>query len=181
MPLAPKVRELWLIDNQRAVDIFKARTASVDNARALPGRFENVDLPFAFEKILVYSVVQYMSGLEAIEAFIRKACHYLAPGGRMLVGDLPNESRKARFLTSREGKQANEVWRRSIESETSTRTPASLSSVPPIDVRTAIDDFAIMRLVLTIRTWGLEAFILPQGHNLPFSNTREDILIVKRA
>jgi hypothetical protein len=51
-------------------------------------------------------------------------------------------------------------------------------TVTSVDV-TAIDDAVVMSLILRCREAGFDAYVLPQGLDLPMANRREDILIIR--
>lgn len=131
-----------------------------------------------FDRIEAYSVLHLV---ENPREFISKAVDLLAPGGRLLIGDLPNLDKRARRLLSAEG--------RSFE--------ASYFGIPvgafPVLATTAeykafirkqwpeagyFDDLFLCSIVESYRSLGFDAYLLPQPENLPFGRTREDLLII---
>ena len=54
-----------------------------------------------YERILLYSVIHYT---DQPKELIFSALAHLAPGGMLLIGDIPNISRKGRFLATEHGR-----------------------------------------------------------------------------
>jgi SAM-dependent methyltransferase len=122
-----------------------------------------------FDAILVYSVIQYVFLGQSIFNFIHKCIEHLKPGGRLLIGDIPNLSARNRFLNSSEGKEF---------SNNNTQISNSIVLSHSNDER--IDDAVIFSILNRFRNFGCETYLIPQHKNLPFGNRREDLLIVKR-
>lgn len=130
-----------------------------------------------FDRILCYSLLHYV---DDPAEFIRQAHRHLAPGGRLLVGDIPNLNRKGRFLATERG-HAFDARYKGVD-------PASLpkySDHSNFRDRLAtptgpnLDDAFLLERLAEYRQAGADAFILEQPLDLPFSLTREDLLIVK--
>ena len=152
---------------------------SIENGnriRKVPGFFpnESCDVIQQFEgavdAILVYSVIQYIFGHSCVFAFLDACLSLLSPGGRCLIGDIPNQSMRNRFFSSGAGLRAHQEFTQSSER-------------PQVDPYKAavggIDDSVIMSLALRARNAGFHSFILPQDARLPAANRREDLLIVR--
>lgn len=133
-------------------------------AAKLPARFPEECAGFLAEHagrldaILVYSVVQYVFREGDLFTFFDACLELLAAGGQLLIGDIPNQSMRERFLTSAEG--------------------AHFHRQLPDGAQ--IDDAALLGLVLRARSAGFDAFLVPQGAALPMANRREDLLVRKR-
>ncbi|MFY9822088.1 MAG: class I SAM-dependent methyltransferase [Thermoanaerobaculia bacterium] len=134
-------------------------------AAKLPGRFPEEQAPFLaanrgrLDAVLAYSVVQYVFREGNVHAFFDACLELLAEGGQLLIGDIPNQSMRKRFLSSAEG--------------------ARFRDAPAVAQPGPIDDAALLALVLRARTAGYDAFLVPQGPELPMANRREDLLIRK--
>lgn len=128
------------------------------------------DLSGAVDVILMYSVFQYIfveaNPFDAIDLCL----NLLAPGGRALIGDIPNISMRNRFFASAAGL----AFHRDFTGRTD--LPLPLIDGPAAGL---IDDAVIAGLLLRIRAAGVHAFIVPQGSGLPMQNRREDLLICK--
>src|ERR1051326_8027495 len=61
------------------------------------------DLAGRVDVVLVYSVLHYVFEHEDLDVFLDGALALLAPGGSMLLGDIPNASKRRRFFTSDAG------------------------------------------------------------------------------
>jgi hypothetical protein len=138
---------------------------------AFPDCIDNIRTVLTqFNAILVYSVVQYIFASANIWSFVDHACSLLAPGGRLLIGDIPNASRRKRFLASQSGR---EFHRMHYDANTS-----PVTNFNQLDVG-EIDDAVVLGIVARLRTGGYDAYLVPQSETLPMANRREDLLVVK--
>lgn len=123
-----------------------------------------------FDAILCYSVFQYIFVEASFWAFLDLSIRMLAPGGQMLIGDIPNVSKRKRFFASEAGVRFHQEFTKTDE-------------VPQVDFRAVedgkIDDAVILGVIMRARAQGCDAYWLPQGAALPMANRREDVLIVK--
>ena len=118
--------------------------------------------------ILCYSVLHYILIDAAFFRFLDISLSLLAPGGQFLIGDIPNISKRKRFFASDSGKQFHRNFMKTSED-------------PKIEFNKVehdqIDDSVIFSLLQRARLQGFDAYIIPQGNDLPMANRREDILI----
>jgi SAM-dependent methyltransferase len=144
------------------------------------GIFPEVALMTGFPKradfILVYSVLHYT---DHPERFVDAAVSLLASGGRLLLGDLPNVHKKGRFLSSYNGRKLEAVYR-GVPQE---QVPVYKNQFDYFercqDQNKKISDDLVERLVKKYRRRGYDVYVLPQTEGLPFSRTREDVLICR--
>jgi 2-polyprenyl-3-methyl-5-hydroxy-6-metoxy-1,4-benzoquinol methylase len=134
----------------------------VEAARALEDRKGSVDV------VIAYSVLQYVVQDSDPFDFIDRALELLAPGGQVLIGDIPNLSMRRRFFSSAAGRAFHRAFTGS-ESDPEVQFNALVPG--------AIDDSVIVALLLRARSAGFDAFVVPQGPLLPMANRREDLLI----
>lgn len=120
--------------------------------------------------IIIYSVIQYIFCEGSIYSFIDKALSLLAPGGQLLIGDIPNISKRKRLLAS----DAGVAFHRAHTHDDSLPEPFQLAL--PAE---AIDDGVLFGILQRYRNAGFEAYVLPQAAGLPMANRREDLLICK--
>lgn len=120
--------------------------------------------------ILGYSIFHYIFSESNIYNFLDTSLYLMAEGGQMLIGDIPNISKRKRFFSSQNGVKFHQAFTDSLE----------LPDVKfnQIDFN-KIDDSVIMSLVARARNQGFDAYTLPQPDRLPMSNRREDILITR--
>ena len=120
--------------------------------------------------ILTYSVLQYVFVESNIFDFLDHSLTLLAEGGQMLIGDIPNVSKRKRFFSSKNGARFHQAFTQTEE-------------IPSVNFNTIeagqIDDAVILSLLLRCRASGCDAYVLPQGAELPMANRREDILIMR--
>lgn len=129
-----------------------------------------------FDLILAYSVLHYT---DKPMAFVTAAMRLLAPSGRLLIGDLPNVNRKGRFLASDAGR-AFEARYRGVRADTLPRYLDHRDYVRRCtNQNKKISDRLVEQILTNSRAAGMDAYVLPQGPRLPYSRTREDILICR--
>ena len=75
-----------------------------------------------------------------------------------------------RFSKSSEGIKFEKYWKKIKKKELSSNLKEFRNLI-------AFNDKLIMETIKKIRNKGFNAYLLSQGEGLPFSNTREDILI----
>lgn len=123
-----------------------------------------------FDVILCYSVLHYILVDTAFFRFMDTALSLLAPGGQMLIGDIPNVSKRKRFFSSETGAQFHQAFMRTTD----------LPEVHHLRIEhDQIDDAVVMALVQRARAAGYDAYVVPQDAALPMANRREDILITR--
>lgn len=150
----------------------------------MTGRFPEVKPEGTFDHILVYSVLHYMMGADEARTFIDACLEILAPGGTLLIGDLPNADAAERCHNSNEGRLINQeyVAARRLDQDRYRQAYANQESIEQNVVRppTFINDQFVLDLLTDLRRRGYEAHVLPQPAGLPFNSTREDVLIHRR-
>jgi SAM-dependent methyltransferase len=177
IPLAFRCRSATGIDHPELLARLSQRLAGPPQIALVGGNFLDVQPPReSYSKIYMYSMLHYLSSVEEVLRIARKAIGLLAPGGRMLLGDLPNCDHKRRFLATPAGQAFDARWRAARDAA----TPPEGDFPGEDDDRLvgAFDDAGIARIVLEMRAAGFESYILPQPAELPFGHTREDILVV---
>lgn len=163
-------------DHPYVIEKLKRKFTNI-NADLVGGNFLELTFEKRFTKILAYSVLPALPDIQTVNKFIDKVISLLSPSGMALLGDLANIDKKNRFLASSRGKLFQLEWNKSmidsqIDKESSDyQTKRETKSV-------IMDDDIILGLAARIRKKDFNAYILDQPQNLPFGNTREDILIV---
>lgn len=141
-----------------------------------PGRFPG-EVAWLFSQyagqinvLLSYSVLHYIFAEANVFDFVDRSLSLLAGGGEMLIGDIPNVSKRKRFFSSPDGIRFHQEFTKSDE-------------LPTVHFNTVeagkLDDSVILSLLLRCRSAGLDAYVLPQPADLPMANRREDLLITK--
>ena len=137
----------------------------------VPGRFPHAD-PRAVvgmqgaEGIIAYSVLQYLKDDESASEFVVAAAALLAPGGQLLIGDIPNRDMRSRFIDSAAGREYNRrLW--------------GHDAPPPSVVQDdgPLTDAFLLDLVRQLRAQGVHAWLAPQSPALPMANRREDLIV----
>lgn len=140
-----------------------------------PGRFPdcfNLLEKFrgSVDVILTYSVIQHVFLEMNVFTFIDKACELLTDGGEMLIGDIPNVSKRKRFFSSISGIECHKKF-------------TGRNELPKVDFNRIeekkIDDAIIIAILQRYRNFGFDTYLIPQDEKLPIATRREDILIRK--
>jgi 2-polyprenyl-3-methyl-5-hydroxy-6-metoxy-1,4-benzoquinol methylase len=175
LPLSKFCNNVCGIDNEAAIERINKNNQSSKNIQTIIGSFLETDFSSMglYTKILIYSVIHYLISEDELFQFLSKAFKLLAPGGKMLIGDIPNSEKKLRYEKSPSGISQVENWKQKIAS---TYTANSDLFVDPNLI--VIDDDCYLRILKFARSQGFESYLLPEAGNLPFGKTRDDILIV---
>lgn len=147
-----------------------------DHLTKLSGMFPSETMPFVQEYagkvdvVLIYGVVQTLFSTGSIHHFLDVALSLLAPGGQLLVGDLPNISKRKRFFASENGVAYHKTFMQTDQA-------------PEVQFNTLetdqIDDGVILGLLMRARMMGFDAYWLQMSPDLPMANRREDLLFVR--
>lgn len=182
LPVSHLVRTATGLDHAAILEVLRSRLREETNITLIPGNFLDVTLNEQFSKILIYSVLHYLTDQAEVLEFIRRAVSLLAPGGMLLLGDIPNKDKHRRFLASERGKRFESEWSRTVAAQASkpVELPA-LRTLPQDDKLADFDDGSILEILRSARQSGLEAYVLRQSEDLPVCFSREDILIHRLA
>lgn len=123
------------------------------------------------DAIIAYSVMQHVVLDSNPFSFIDKALDLLKPTGMLLLGDIPNNTKRNRFFSSARGLKSHHDF------VGSTEVPPPLVNYP--ETFEKIDDGILFGILTRYRSLGFETYILPQNDELPMANRREDLLIFK--
>ncbi len=160
-----KSQALVLIDLPEVLE----RRRGEDHCRFVAGTFPlqaslRIDLEPA-DAVLAYSVVQYLEDASGVREFVREGASLLAPGGRMLIGDIPNNDMLSRFAATDDGRAYHQaIW-----------GPDAPPFRPILDA--VLTDRLLCAIIGDLRTAGFDAWLVPQATNLPMSTRREDLLV----
>ncbi|MDH5180890.1 MAG: class I SAM-dependent methyltransferase [Gammaproteobacteria bacterium] len=171
IPLSFFVNDITGIDHETVIGRLKNRYYS-EKITLLAGTLEDQKIDGQFDKIIIYSVLHYMKDTDALFAFIDKACSLLKDSGRMLLGDISCLGRKDRFVKSQQGQAFLQEWNAAMSNMP--QSPVFESNQELVE----ITDELVMDILLHVRKKGFHSYLVEQPADLPFGNTREDILIV---
>ena len=148
-----------------AANIFKFKGYFPDEMPALFAVYKK-----KVDYIIAYSVLHYVFYNTSVFKFIDSALSLLKSGGKFLIGDIPNISKRKRFFSSEAGIQFHKNF-------TGTDTMPEITNTH--QEQTQIDDAVINSILQRYRNLGYEVYLLPQNEKLPMHNRREDLLICK--
>jgi 2-polyprenyl-3-methyl-5-hydroxy-6-metoxy-1,4-benzoquinol methylase len=164
-----KGHQLHLIDSAEMLALLPEASFIKKTAALYPNCPEIIsELQGKVDVILCYSVLHYILVDTAFFRFLDTSLSLLAPGGQMLIGDIPNISKRKRFFASETGARFHQEFMKTTEH-------------PKVEFNRIehdqIDDAIVFSLLQRARTQGFDAYVLPQNPSLPMANRREDILI----
>jgi 2-polyprenyl-3-methyl-5-hydroxy-6-metoxy-1,4-benzoquinol methylase len=128
------------------------------------------ELRGSVDAVLAYSMLHYVVIESSAVGFLDASLALLAPGGQLLIGDIPNVSQRRRFFASAAALAYHKALMGTDEPPGS--SDDELAAGP-------IDDSVILALVQHARGAGFHAYVVPQAPDLPMANRREDILILR--
>lgn len=169
-----------LVDAPEILEKIKSDFSSFfkDDTLLVPGYFPSnknlIDATKKFEYILAYSVLHCTdSPIEFIESAVR----FLAPGGKLLLGDFANVHKKGRFLSTPYGRKFEAKYKNiDIKDVPFYKNQYSFFD-EAVNHNKLINDELLLSIMKDYRNRGYEVHVLPQPDGLPFSKTREDLLI----
>ncbi len=177
--------EMTFVDNADVIQKLKSlvlkknvHTDGRHQFNFVEGYFPNTPKIFErkYQKILLYSMIQYTdTPLELVD----QALGLLDDNGIMLIGDIPNVNKKGRFLSSEFGTQFHCDYTKTPlpKSKTLYENQFEFLFHNGANHYLEINDQFIFDVLRLSRLRGFDAYVMPQPKTLPFSQTREDILI----
>ena len=163
--------KLVLVDSSEML----ARLPDASFVEKVPAYYPKCDVLFAkyggkTDVILCYSVLHYIFAESNLWKFLDRSLELLKHGGQMLIGDIPNASKRKRFFSSPAGVSFHKAFTGKNED-------------PPVEFKiiehNKIDDSVILAMISRARKAGFDAYVVPQRSDLPMANRREDILITR--
>ncbi|MCK1305751.1 class I SAM-dependent methyltransferase [Bradyrhizobium sp. 45] len=121
------------------------------------------------DAILSYSVLQYLFSETNPFHVMDVMISLLADGGEIMLGDIPNASKRKRFFTSVAGIRFHREF-------------TGRDDLPPLPAGVPlglIDDSVLSGLIARAQGAGCDAYLVPQPANLPMANRRDDLLVRK--
>lgn len=167
-----KINLLWA-DSKEMLDLLPEAAHVQRYYGYFPDQMETLTTQFAngVDFIVCYSLLHCGPFYNTcIYKFIDSAVALLKPGGKMLIGDVPNISKRKRFFATETGKKFHQAF-------TGTDTLPEVHLLRPEPGE--IDDGILMGIMQRYRGFGFETYLLPQNNKLPMYNRREDLLICK--
>jgi 2-polyprenyl-3-methyl-5-hydroxy-6-metoxy-1,4-benzoquinol methylase len=166
---ASEGKQLLMVDAAEVLQQLPSTAGIVKVEGRFPGNAQEILTHGQADIVICYSVFHYAFAEGNHFDFVDRAAELLAPNGRLLLGDLPNVSKRDRFLST----PAGEAFHRKLMNDNS---KPRISQTPELGL---IDDSVIASLLQRYRNRGYESYLLPQPEHWPLANSREDILITR--
>jgi 2-polyprenyl-3-methyl-5-hydroxy-6-metoxy-1,4-benzoquinol methylase len=161
---------LVFVDSEEMLSHFPDQRGLTKVVGFFPDCADQVSALGKYDVIICYSVFHYIFKEASFWRFLDISLNLLSSGGQMLIGDIPNVSKRKRFFSSASGIKFHKDFMKT-------------DSDPDVDFCSIeydkIDDAVILGMIMRARAQGCDAYWMPQPANLPMHNRREDILIVK--
>lgn len=122
------------------------------------------------DAVIVYSVIQYVFAEGNIYDFMDKTLSLLSHGGQILIGDIPNISKRKRFFSSETGIAFHKDFMKTDEAPIVENNQLEFKN---------IDDSVMFSLMTRARMSGYDSYLLPHPSTLPMANRREDLLFIR--
>ena len=122
------------------------------------------------DAVLCYSVLHYIYVDSNLFDFIDATAALLASDGRALIGDIPNHSKRRRFFATERGQAFHRQF-------TGSDQPYVVDWNSPAPGK--IDDAVLTGLIQRAQAAGCDAYLMPQGPDLPMANRRDDLLLIR--
>ena len=140
--------------------------------------YEHKKIKKKYSKILIYSLIHYLSNKSQVFKIISLALKKLKKDGSLLIGDIPNISKKNRFKNTKKYKKIIKKWK--DKNKLKTNIEKNYIKKLKIDKKLVkINDLFIFSLFKKYNNKNFETYILEQNKNLPMNYTRTDIKITK--
>jgi hypothetical protein len=163
--------DLLLVDSQEMLSLLPDGPRIRKTAARFPVCEDFLrDNAGAVDVVLIYAVIHHVFLEANIFDFVDRALSLLAPGGMMLIGDIPNVSKRKRFFSSAAGIRFHQAFMNTEEPP-----QVEFNRLEPAN----IDDAIMLGLIARARAQGFDAYVLPQPPELPMANRREDLLLVR--
>ena len=167
--------KLTLCDIKNIISAIKLNIKTKKNVEFIEQNFQKYNFRNRkYDKILIYSVIHY---IDKPKLFIDKAFELLNRNGCILIGDLPNIDKKYRFLKSSFGRKFEKDRIKRFDINKLTKSYRSFLKNTKQNLK--INDNFIRWIEQKFSKKRKKVFILRQPNKLPYSYTREDILIKK--
>lgn len=177
IPLSYMAGEVVGMDHADTVASIGRRFQS-DRVTLLAGGFPDVMPEGRFDRVIAYSVAVCLPDFEMVKSFALAAANLLNPGGRMLLGDMPNRDRQARYRDSDRGRAAEREWAEQKEKlGGDSAYQAAAQRLAVAEQGGGFSDESLAELLVMFRSAGFESYLVPQSPDLPFGHTREDIIV----
>jgi SAM-dependent methyltransferase len=163
---------LVLVDSPEMLALLPEQPAMIKLAGRYPGNAAAVAAAAngSADAILCYSVLHIIYVDDNPFHAVDQAIELLGPGGWALFGDIPNVSKRKRFLASAAGAAFH---RRFMQTD----------DAPEVEFNRPepgrIDDAVLAAMVQRAQSAGCDAYVVPQPDDLPYANRRDDLLIRK--
>lgn len=162
---------LFFADSEEMLKLTEDKTHVIKIPGLFPKTAEEIkEKSGGIDVVICYSVFHYIFVDSNVWYFLDCLMGLLNDGAQVLIGDIPNVSKRKRFFASNNGIKFHQEFMKTNEK-------------PNVEFNCIeegkIDDSLLMSVVLKSQASGFDAYVLPQPKELPFANRRDDLIIRK--
>lgn len=162
---------LFLADSEEMLNLNKEEQHIIKVPGLFPKTADEIKAKSGgIDVVICYSVFHYIFVDSNVWYFLDCLLSLLNDGAQVLIGDIPNISKRKRFFASNNGIKSHQEFMKTTEK-------------PNVEFNCIeegkIDDSLLISMVLKCQTSGFDAYIMPQPKELPFANRRDDLIIRK--
>lgn len=163
--------KLFLSDSEEMLNLSKSESHIVKIPGLFPKTIKEIkEMSKGIDVVICYSVFHYIFVDSNVWYFLDCLMELLNDGAQAIIGDIPNISKRKRFFASNNGIKFHQNFMKTKEK-------------PNVEFNCIeegkIDDSLLFSMVLKCQASGFDAYVVPQGKELAFSNRRDDLIIRK--
>jgi len=181
IPLYFKTKKIYGIDHKECISVLKKRLPGISSKQLINGNFLDKKIKKKFNKILCYSVLQYLKNEQELTFFVMKILKILKKDGIVLLGDVPNVDLENNFFKSKKGK--NWIKKFNFERKKS-KNKNNIESISYFLKNKTKDEFLvkinnkiIKKLINKIKKNKKKVKRIKHSLNAAFGPTRENIIV----
>ena len=183
IPISYLCLNAYGIDHKNFIEEIKKFHKLFDRSKLISGNFLNLKVNKKYDKILVYSVLHYLTNDKEFEYFIIKAIKLLKKRGQILFGDIPILEYEKNFYRSNNGKKfirQHEQHKKKVNKKNKRFSISDYLNNRNKDNKLVKINLELIRKIKKkVLLRGYKAKIIRHKKNSIFQKTRIDILVSK--
>jgi cyclopropane fatty-acyl-phospholipid synthase-like methyltransferase len=184
IPISFFCKSAYGLDHKNFILKIKLFFKFFSKKNLLSGNFLKKQITIKFDKILIYSVLQYLSNEKELQDFVFKSITLLNKNGKVLLGDIPIAEYEHKYYNSLEGKRFKNFFllsnSRSIQKGKKFSISDYLIYKKKDKKLVRINLNIIKKLVKKIKQKNYIVKVFKHNKKNIFGNSRIDILISKK-
>jgi len=183
IPLYFFAGEVYGIDHKQCLNVIKKRLPEINKKKLISGNFLDMKISNNFNKVLCYSVLQYLKNEKEVIFFVKKIVKILKKDGIALLGDIPNLDLKNNFLKSKKGKKwlkkFNFERKKNLRKNKIESISYHLKNKKKDNSLVQINNNLVNKIIKKIKNKKIKVKRVRHSLDFAYGPTREDIIIYK--